>query len=122
MQAVLLDEGLPLRTAQWLRDNGIDAVHAREVGLAAAPDVQVLAAARIDRRVCFTLDHDFHAILAGSGATEPSVVLIRMQQKGYVEIGKVIAHVLRDLERQLETGVAVTATRRGVRLRSLPLK
>lgn len=90
--------------------------------MAAAPDEQILAASRIDRRVCFTLDHDFHAILARIGATEPSVVLIRMQQKGYVEMGKVIANVLRDLEQQLEAGVAVTATRRGVRLRSLPLK
>ena len=78
--AVLLDEGLPLRATQWLRDNGIDAVHARELGLSSAPDELVLRSARTDRRICFTLDHDFHAILAESGATEPSVVLIRMQQ------------------------------------------
>jgi predicted nuclease of predicted toxin-antitoxin system len=122
MQAVLLDEGLPLRAAQWLRDNGIDAVHAREIGLTSAADEQILAAARKDRRVCFTLDHDFHAILAENRAAEPSVVLIRMQQKGYAETGRLIARVLRDLEQQLETGVAVTATRRGLRLRSLPLK
>lgn len=122
MPAVLLEEGLPLRAAQWLRDNGFDAVHARELGLSSAPDDQILAAARTDRRVCFTLDHDFHAILAESNATEPSVVLIRMQQKGYAETAQLIARVLRDLEEQLETGVAVTATRRGIRLRSLPLK
>jgi predicted nuclease of predicted toxin-antitoxin system len=70
MQAVLLDEGLPLRTARWLRDNGIDAVHAREIGLASAADEQILAAARMDRRICFTLDHDFHAILAESRVTQ----------------------------------------------------
>jgi predicted nuclease of predicted toxin-antitoxin system len=122
MRAVLLDEGLPLRAAQWLRDNGIDAVHAREIGLTSAADEQILAAARKDGRICFTLDHDFHAILAESGATEPSIVLIRMQQKGYVETGQLIARVLRDLAQQLENGVAVTATRRGLRLRSLPLK
>jgi hypothetical protein len=45
-----------------------------------------------------------------------------MQQKDYVEIGRVVARVLRDFDQQLETGVAVTATRRGIRLRSLPLK
>lgn len=122
MPAVLLDEGLPLRTAQWLRDNGIDAVHAREIGFTSAVDEQILSAARRDQRVCFTMDHDFHMILAESGATEPSVVLLRMQQEGYVGIGRVIVRVLRDFERQLETGVAATATRRGIRLRSLPLK
>jgi predicted nuclease of predicted toxin-antitoxin system len=67
MVRVLLDEGLPLRAAQWLRKSGIDAVHVREVGLASAPDPQILAAA-------------------------------------------------------CEQGTAVTATRRGIRLRKLPPK
>lgn len=122
MAAILLDEGLPLRAAQWLRNHGIDAVHAREVGLASAPDERILAAALAERRVCFTLDHDFHSILAETWATKPSVVLIRMQQRGYVEIGSLIERVLHDLAAQLEAGVAVTVTRRGIRLRSLPLK
>jgi predicted nuclease of predicted toxin-antitoxin system len=122
MQPVLLDEGLPLRAAQWLRDNGIDAVHAREIGLASTPDTQILAVARAERRVCFTLDHDFHAILAETAASTPSVVLIRMQQTSYVETGQLIARVLRDFDSQLEKGAAVTATRRGIRFRSLPLK
>jgi predicted nuclease of predicted toxin-antitoxin system len=122
MQSVLLDEGLPLRAALWLRDRGIDAVHVREMGLASAPDTHILAAARADRRVCFTLDHDFHTILAEGGATSPSVVLIRIQQTGYVETGTLIARVLRDLDGYLERGAAVTATRRGIRFRSLPLK
>jgi predicted nuclease of predicted toxin-antitoxin system len=122
MQAVLLDEGLPLRAALWLRNLGIDAVHTRELGLASAPDVQILAAALAGRRICVTLDHDFHAILAETGATMPSVLLIRMEQTGYAEIGQLILRVLREVDSQLEKGAAVTATRRGIRLRSLPLK
>src|SRR5258706_238325 len=118
----LLDEGLPLRSAQWLRDLGIDAVHAREVGLASALDQDILAAARNDKRVCITLDHDFHTILAETAATEPSIVLLRMQQMGHVETANVISRVLGELGQQLEAGVAVTATRRGIRLRKLPLK
>jgi predicted nuclease of predicted toxin-antitoxin system len=122
MLAVLLDEGLPLRAAAWLRQNGIDAVHAREVGLASASDIEILAAARAGERVCFTLDHDFHAILAESSATTPSVVLIRIQKFDYVEAGRLIARILESLSQQLEDGAAVTVTRRGVRLRALPLK
>jgi predicted nuclease of predicted toxin-antitoxin system len=122
MLAALLDEGLPLRTAQWLRENGIDAVHAREIGLTSAPDAQILAAARDRRRVCFTLDHDFHGILAETAAAAPSVVLLRVQQLDYVETGRLIVRLLRDYGPQLEKGAAVTATRRGVRLRRLPLK
>lgn len=122
MAGVLLDEGLPLRTAQWLREQGIDAVHAREAGLASSPDTQILAVARYERRVCFTLDHDFHRILAETAAVEPSVVLIRMQQTDYAKTGQLIVRVLRDFAQQLERGAVVTATRRGIRLRSLPLK
>ena len=122
MVRVLLDESLPLRAAQWLRDCGIDAVHAREVGLASMPDTQVLALARTERRVCFTLDHDFHSLLAETAATAPSVVLLRMQQAGYVETGQLIALVLREFDRQLEEGSAIAVTRRAIRLRSLPLK
>jgi predicted nuclease of predicted toxin-antitoxin system len=122
MQTVLLDEGLPLRAAQWLRDSGIDAVHTREIGLASAADAQILEAARAEGRVCVTLDHDFHSILAETGSPAPSVVLIRIQATGYVETARLIARVLREFDSQLEKGAAVTATRRGIRLRSLPLK
>ena len=122
MPTALLDEGLPLRAAQWLRDRGIDAVHAREAGLTSAPDTQILAFARDDRRVCLTLDHDFHSILAETAATAPSVVLLRIQQASYVETAQLIARVLRDFAQQLERGAAVTVTPRGIRLRGLPLK
>lgn len=122
MLRVLLDEGLPLRAAQWLRDHAIEAIHTREAGLASAPDAEILAAARAEGRICFTLDHDFHAILAETGAAQPSVVLIRMQHEGYLKVGILIERVLADIGSQLEAGVAATVTRRGLRLRSLPLK
>lgn len=122
MQPVLLDEGLPLRAAQWLREFGVDAMHVRELGLASAPDTRILDTARAEQRVCVTLDHDFHAILAETGAAAPSVVLIRMQQTGYVDTGRLILRILGEVEEQLKKGAAVTATRRGIRLRSLPLR
>jgi predicted nuclease of predicted toxin-antitoxin system len=68
------------------------------------------------------LDHDFHTILAETGAATPSVVLIRIQQTSYVETGRLIARILREIDSQLEKGAAVTATLRGIRLRTLPLK
>lgn len=122
MQPVLLDEGLPLRAAQWLREFGVDAMHVRELDLASAPDTRILDTARAEQRVCVTLDHDFHAILAETGAETPSVVLIRMQQTGYVDTGRLILRILGEVEEQLKKGAAVTATRRGIRLRSLPLR
>jgi predicted nuclease of predicted toxin-antitoxin system len=122
MIRILLDEGLPLRAAQRLRDLGIDALHAREAGLAAAEDTRLIEFARDEARVCFTLDHDFHAILAETVASTPSVVLLRVQQAEYVEISDLIARLIREYSAQLAEGVALTANKRGVRLRRLPLR
>jgi predicted nuclease of predicted toxin-antitoxin system len=122
MARVLLDEGLPLRTAQWLRNLEIDALHAREAELTSAPDAEMLAFARNQRRACFTLDHDFHSILAETGATTPSVVLLRVQHTYYIEVGQLIVRILEDVGYEIDQGAAVTATRRGIRFRLLPLK
>ena len=122
MARVLLDEGLPLRTAQWLRNLEIDALHAREAELTSAPDAEVLAFARNQRRACFTLDHGFHSILAETAAAIPSVVLLRVQHTNYIEIGQLIVRILEDVGYEIDQGAAVRATRRGIRFRLLPLK
>jgi len=74
---LLLDQGTPRSTARHLAAHGIDAVHAADIGLSAASDSQILDHARTDHRVVVTLDADFHALLALSGAAVPSVVRIR---------------------------------------------
>ena len=122
MARVLLDEGLPLRTAQWLRNLEIDALHAREAELTSAPDAEVLAFARNQRRACFTLDHGFHSILAETAAAIPSVVLLRVQHTNHIEVGQLIVRILEDVGYEIDQGAAVRATRRRIRFRLLPLK
>jgi len=97
---ILLDEALPLRAA----------------------DTEILDFARIQSRTCITLDHDFHRILAATGASQPSVVLLRAHQTGYVATAGMVARLLNEFPRELEDGVALTAGPRGVRFRCLPLK
>jgi predicted nuclease of predicted toxin-antitoxin system len=70
----LLYEGLSPRVLDPLRAAGHDVVHARDVGLQSAPDQVVLAAALEQGRVLLTLDTDFGALLALSGALQPSIV------------------------------------------------
>lgn len=62
----LLDEGLPVRAAVLLREDGIDAVHVTEVEALSTPDETVLELGRTTARVVVTLDADFHALLAAS--------------------------------------------------------
>jgi predicted nuclease of predicted toxin-antitoxin system len=72
MIALLLDQGLAPGAAAILCGRGFDAVHVMEIGLDRAEDSDILATARLQNRVCVTLDHDFHAHLAIVSEGRPS--------------------------------------------------
>ena len=63
---LLLDQGLPRRTAALLRQAGVDAVHAAEIGLSTADDVVILQEGRRSGRVVVTLDADFQTWMASA--------------------------------------------------------
>lgn len=79
MIKILLDQGLPRSAAELLRQQGWDALHVSDVGLAAASDQTILNQAEQQGRTVVTLDADFHALLAVSGASAPSVVRLRIE-------------------------------------------
>lgn len=76
---LLLDQGLPRSTAALLSQVDIDTIHVAQVGLSAVEDTEILLYAQDDKRVVVTLDADFHALLALTEATSPSVIRIRIQ-------------------------------------------
>jgi hypothetical protein len=49
------------------------------MGMRDAEDEDILLRARAERRVCVTLDEDFHEVLAAARADGPSVILLRLQ-------------------------------------------
>jgi predicted nuclease of predicted toxin-antitoxin system len=77
---LLLDQGLPRSAVTLLIEAGIDTIHVAEIGLSAANDTDILQKARDDERVVVTFDADFHALLALSVATSPSVIRIRIER------------------------------------------
>ncbi len=77
MIQLLLDQGLPLSTVNFLLGAGWDVIHASQYGLATASDEAILQFALANDRC--TLDADFHTLLAVSGASGPSVVRIRRE-------------------------------------------
>lgn len=79
MIKMLLDEGLPRTAANLLRERGWDVQHVSERGISTAEDAAIIAIARQEQRMVVTLDADFHALVAVSGATGPSVLRIRME-------------------------------------------
>jgi len=118
---LVLDQGLPRSTTQFLRNSGIEAYHTGDIGLAEASDGSILDHARLHGRVVVTLDADFHALLARSGSARPSVIRIRIEGLKGRELAQLLLIVLDRCGDDLESGAMVTVTPSGIRERRLPL-
>ncbi len=118
---LLLDQGLPRSAVQRLAAAEIESVHVGSVGLATASDADILEYARREDLVVVTLDADFHALIALSGASAPSVVRIRIEGLDGPALAELLERVVGDVGTQLEKGALVSVTPHRVRLRRLPL-
>jgi predicted nuclease of predicted toxin-antitoxin system len=74
---VLIDECLAPRVADLLNQAGHEAIHVGEVGLLGHPDTDVMAHAHALGLVVVSADTDFGELLATSGDSLPSVILLR---------------------------------------------
>jgi predicted nuclease of predicted toxin-antitoxin system len=118
---LLLDQNLSAEAAPILRSRGMDAIHTREVGLETTEDDAILAWCRTEARIIITLDADFHALLALTGARTPSVVRIRIEGLRDEGLATLILRVVALTEADLQLGAVVTVTETSVRVRRLPL-
>ena len=118
---LLLDQGLPRSTAALLRQSGIDAVHVGEIGLSAAEDITILEEGRRAGQVVVTLDADFHALMALSGAISPSVIRIRIEGLRSEACTRLLKTILQSCKKDLETGALVLVQPGRLRIRRLPL-
>jgi predicted nuclease of predicted toxin-antitoxin system len=73
----LIDNALPPRLADLLRDAGYDAAHVRAYGMQEATDERILARALDEDRIVVSADSDFGARLAWQEAARPSFILFR---------------------------------------------
>lgn len=118
---LLLDQGLPRSTILHLHNAGIEATHVGYRGLATASDSKILDLGRQEGSVVVTLDADFHALLALSGETAPSVIRIRIEGLRADELSRLLVSVLKVCGHDLMKGAVVSVTESGVRVRRLPL-
>src|SRR5207237_567616 len=115
---LLIDQNLAMRVATGLREFGHDTVHVSERGLSAAEDDAVLALAVAEGRVLVSEDTDFGSLLARSGSSAPSFVLIRTAEPMTAEqqTALLVAN-LPAVEAELEAGAVVVVARGRVRVR-----
>jgi predicted nuclease of predicted toxin-antitoxin system len=105
---LLLDQGTPRSVAALLRQTGFDAIHTAEIGMAAASDADILERASAEGRMIVTLDADFHALLALSGASKPSIIRIRLEGLRAEQFSLLLQNVMGKCRQDLENGAMVS--------------
>jgi predicted nuclease of predicted toxin-antitoxin system len=118
----LLDQGVPLRAAEILRDRGLDTVHASEVGLSRADDSDILRWCVENEAVAVTLDADFHARIALSRRVAPSAIRFRIQGLKGPDVAQSLIGLEGAYSKELESGALMTVQKHGVRIRRLPIE
>ena len=119
---LLLDQGLPRSTVQFLSALGVSCQHVGDLGMSHATDAAILAFAKQQDWIIVTLDADFHSILAVSGAAGPSVIRIRIEGFDGQQLAALLADVLQVASAELASGALVSVTAPNmVRIRSLPI-
>jgi len=119
--SLILDQGLPRRTAVLLAQQDYECVHVGDLGMAAATDDQIIEVALVRDSAVVTLDSDFAAIIARRGTAKPSLVHIRLQHLHVQAATDLLLRVLPQVADDLAVGSVVAVTPRGIRVRRLPL-
>ena len=118
----LFDAALSPESAAFARSAGADAIHARDLDMLRASDMQILARAARDGRILVTLDLDFPRILALSEAGAcPGVVLFRMHPANQEAVASGIERILKLPPKTFVNAVVVVEPDR-IRVRPLPLR
>lgn len=118
----LIDNNLSPLLADALKAAGHDVLHVRDLGMQAAPDEAVLERARAEERTLISADTDFGGLLSRSGASNPSVILIRrLAGRRAFEQASIILANLDQVADDLAAGAVVVLHENLLRVRRLPM-
>ncbi|MBW7973601.1 DUF5615 family PIN-like protein [Bradyrhizobium sp. BR 10289] len=117
----LIDMPLSPALSRWLTDTGHDTVHASDIGLHDASDVEIIGRARQEARTVVTADLDYPRLIATAGSDSPSLILFRGGDWTEADLRTRLAEVLFTLtEEDIQCSI-ITIDRDRVRRRRLPI-
>jgi len=117
----LIDNALSPSIAYGLIEKGHDALHVRNIGLAASSDSEIIDMAARQDRVLISSDTDFGAILTFRESTKPSFILFRQSDKQPASQLSFLLDNLPALQKELLTGCVIVLEDKRIRIRSLPI-
>ncbi|MEO8659499.1 MAG: DUF5615 family PIN-like protein [Bryobacteraceae bacterium] len=118
---LLIDMNLSPQWVEFLTNRGLPSIHWSSIGVASAPDVEIMDYATANGFVVFTNDLDFSRILALRGGTSPSVVQVRTQDLLPDAVGELVVRAFEASRSYLEAGALVTVDLLQSRIRLLPI-
>jgi predicted nuclease of predicted toxin-antitoxin system len=117
---ILIDMNLSPRWANFLSQNGFEAIHWSEIGLTNALDAEIMDYAETNGYAVFTHDLDFGTMLAKTGAKKPSIIQVRAADIDPKMTAIPIIPMLWKYAPEINNGALVTIDESRTRVRILP--
>lgn len=105
-----------------LKERGHDCRHIGDIGMARAKDIDIVAEAKKTGETIITHDLDYGHLLAFSGESTPSVIILRLRNLQTNEIISRLDSVWSEIESALEKGAIVSISDKSLRIRNLPIE
>jgi predicted nuclease of predicted toxin-antitoxin system len=117
----LVDMPLSPDVTRWLRQQGHDALHASQIGLSSASDVEILKRAIQENRIVVTADLDFTRLFALLRIEETGLILFRGANFNEQESIERLERVFELIPNQNLSRAIVVIEKRRIRFRHLPI-
>jgi len=117
----IADMGISQTTVKWLKAQGFDAIHVRDLSMHRSSDTEIVKKAKREKRIVLTCDLDFGDIVSASGEKCPSVIILRLENETPNNVNSRLKQVLKESSEDLEKGAIISVEETRHRVRPLPL-